>query len=375
MVGISTRAGVIVRAAGLLFVAIALSACVSSVSDGLSTQSVSQSLDDAGISENQELQTTSLEGEPLVGEGAASFVPTKAPRSSSAELKIAAVSNGEVTDPASLEKPPVATDENAATSPVKETVKKIVEKTETATIKPPETSKPKPVKSAKQTTTTDTQRTAALKEPDAVPVASTSGQKSQKKLSFFQKLFLPKPGSKSAQPIKKRITTRPKIVLARSNHLPGVKSNSKLFGIRNEAYENGIQIASVGNFGRLSPNGLRVQHSKVRVNCFKPELLRILKIVERKYGRKPLITSGYRSPKRNRRAGGASNSQHIYCKAADFQIEGVSKWALAKYLRSIPGRGGVGTYCRTKSVHIDVGSKRDWHHPCRRSVLRRKRKA
>lgn len=161
--------------------------------------------------------------------------------------------------------------------------------------------------------------------------------------------------------------------------LPGVKSNSEIFGIKEDPQvkenKQNTQLASLGNLGRLSHKDLRVQHSKVQVACLKPGVLKVLKLVERKYGKKPIITSGYRSPKRNRRAGGARRSQHVFCKAVDIQVEGVSKWQLAKYLRSIPGRGGVGTYCRTKSVHVDIGSKRDWHHKCRRSAKRKRKKA
>lgn len=166
--------------------------------------------------------------------------------------------------------------------------------------------------------------------------------------------------------------------------LPGVQRKSAIFGINGAdgstgeeglAGEHNIQVASVGGIGRLiSPTGLILQTDKVKVSCFKPELLAILKKVERRYGKKVMVTSGYRSPKRNRRAGGVSNSTHIYCKAADIQVDGISKWDLAKYLRTIEGRGGVGTYCRTRSVHIDVGSQRDWHHPCRRSGSRSKKK-
>jgi uncharacterized protein YcbK (DUF882 family) len=168
---------------------------------------------------------------------------------------------------------------------------------------------------------------------------------------------------------------------ASGSALPGVKSNSEIFGIKNEgsasskSKSKNTQVASVGSLGRLSPKGLRLQHSKVQVACLKPGVLRILKMVERRYGKKPIITSGYRSPKGNRRAGGARNSQHIFCKAVDIQVPGVSKWQVAKYIRTIPGRGGVGTYCRTKSVHFDIGSKRDWHHPCRKSSKRKRKKA
>ena len=169
-----------------------------------------------------------------------------------------------------------------------------------------------------------------------------------------------------------------------SGGLPGVQRKGAIFGIAGSeendeepgiAAEQNIQVASVGGIGRLiSPSGLILQTDKVEVGCFKPDLLAILKKVERRYGKKVMVTSGYRSPQRNRRAGGVSNSTHIYCKAADIQVEGISKWDLAKYLRSIDGRGGVGTYCRTNSVHIDVGSQRDWHHPCRRSGSRSKKK-
>ncbi|MBN8479834.1 MAG: YcbK family protein, partial [Burkholderiales bacterium] len=78
-------------------------------------------------------------------------------------------------------------------------------------------------------------------------------------------------------------------------------------------------------------------------------------------GKAMVVTSGYRNPERNRRARGAKNSLHMYCAAADVQVPGVSKWELAKFVRSMPGRGGVGTYCHTESVHIDVGPERDWN--------------
>ena len=79
-----------------------------------------------------------------------------------------------------------------------------------------------------------------------------------------------------------------------------------------------------------------------------------------------VVTSGYRSRRYNRKVRGARKSQHMYCAAADVQVPGVSKWELAKFVRSMPGRGGVGTYCHTESVHIDVGPERDWNWRCRR---------
>lgn len=127
-----------------------------------------------------------------------------------------------------------------------------------------------------------------------------------------------------------------------------------------------IEVASLSGLARLSPSALIKQTEKVRVDCFKPSLMRLLKKVEDHYDKPVIVTSGYRSDRENRRIGGASGSRHTTCEAADVQIKGVSKWELAKFVRSLPDRGGVGTYCHTKSVHIDVGSVRDWNWRCRK---------
>ena len=38
--------------------------------------------------------------------------------------------------------------------------------------------------------------------------------------------------------------------------------------------------------------------------------------------------------------------------------------SVVSYIRL--SRGGVGTYCHTDSVHVDVGPERDWNWRCRR---------
>ncbi|WP_235911706.1 YcbK family protein [Mesorhizobium xinjiangense] len=159
--------------------------------------------------------------------------------------------------------------------------------------------------------------------------------------------------------------------------LPGVRQDS-LFEITRKSglgndddvdlYEESgsVDVASAAGLARLAPNGLLKQTDGVDVGCLKPSLVRVLKTIERHYGKRLIVTSGYRNPERNRRARGARNSLHMYCAAADVQVPGVSKWELAKYVRSMSGRGGVGTYCHTKSVHVDVGPERDWNWRCRR---------
>ena len=151
--------------------------------------------------------------------------------------------------------------------------------------------------------------------------------------------------------------------------LPGVRSRSSLFQIGrakpNEAARN-FRVASAAGLARLSTNGFRTQTARVQTECFVPRLVNTLRYVENHFGKPVTVTSGFRSAKGNRRAGGAKGSKHITCEAADFQVDGVSKWELAKFLRSLPGRGGVGTYCHTDSVHYDVGSERDWNWGCRK---------
>ena len=115
-----------------------------------------------------------------------------------------------------------------------------------------------------------------------------------------------------------------------------------------------------------SRRGLWAMHAKVRVKCLKPKLIRLLGKIERRFGKKVVITSGYRSRAYNRKVRGARRSKHLTCEAADIAIPGVSKYTLAKYVRSLSGRGGVGTYCRSRFIHVDIGKKRDWHWRCRK---------
>ncbi len=123
-----------------------------------------------------------------------------------------------------------------------------------------------------------------------------------------------------------------------------------------------MKLASISGMTRVAPNGLVLQTNQVNVGCFKPELIRRIKEVEAHYKRPAIVTSGYRPPK-----GVTQGSKHYTCEAADIQIKGVTKWELADYLRSLPDRGGVGTYCHTESVHMDIGEPRDWNWRCRRT--------
>ena len=225
-------------------------------------------------------------------------------------------------------------------------------------------------------TTTEADMEQSASEPQLQELAVVAPPKKQ---SIFGRLFASQPKTTRNAPsgTKERLASpkkKPMVMASASGSsgeaLPGVRI-ANAFGLSesgngNNSSDGRIELASAAGLARLAPNGLHLQTEKVEVGCFKPELVRVLKTVERHYGRPLVVTSGYRSPKHNRRAGGASGSRHTSCEAADIQIDGVSKWQLAKYLRSMPGRGGVGTYCHTESVHIDVGNTRDWNWRCRR---------
>ncbi|WP_411036783.1 YcbK family protein [Shinella sp. BYT-45] len=212
--------------------------------------------------------------------------------------------------------------------------------------------------------------------PETTTVAETKN--GQRKTLTLASLFADKRQAKE-QFDGERFAEKPRRVLNRDSAnatqkaslgtLPGVSTANALFATdHSEAEEieddepQFKEVASLAGLARLAPNGLWLQTEKVKTGCFKPELLQVLKTIEKHYDKPIIVTSGLRGVKRNR----AKQSLHTRCEAADIQIAGVSKWELAEYLRSMPGRGGVGTYCHTESVHIDIGPERDWNWRCRR---------
>ena len=69
------------------------------------------------------------------------------------------------------------------------------------------------------------------------------------------------------------------------------------------------------------------------------------------------ITSAYRTPAHNAKAGGAKFSQHLYGRAADIRVQDVSVEDVAAYAESLmPDRGGVGRY------PVKAGRAAGWVH-------------
>lgn len=133
----------------------------------------------------------------------------------------------------------------------------------------------------------------------------------------------------------------------------------------NDTASDMVTMAALPSMTRQSLTGLLVQNESVQTSCFKPKLVAMLHDAEAHFGKKIVVTSGFRDPAHNQRVGGAKRSQHLHCNAADIQMVGVSKWDLARYFRSRADIGGVGTYCSTNSIHVDIGPRRDWNWKCR----------
>jgi hypothetical protein len=107
------------------------------------------------------------------------------------------------------------------------------------------------------------------------------------------------------------------------------------------------------------PTIVEKQTDAVDIACIRPEVMGLVRSAGAYFAETPVITSG----QRNR---GRRGSLHRRCMAADFFIPGVERARLARFLRALPGAGGVGTYCHTKSVHIDIGDRRNWYQCGRR---------
>ena len=72
------------------------------------------------------------------------------------------------------------------------------------------------------------------------------------------------------------------------------------------------------------------------------------------------ILSGYRTPRTNSGLpGAAADSMHMYGRAVDFRVGGMSLPALSGMMRRL-GVGGVGHYRSGGFVHIDSGRPRSW---------------
>ena len=84
------------------------------------------------------------------------------------------------------------------------------------------------------------------------------------------------------------------------------------------------------------------------------DLVSVLQKIRTHFGKPVTITSAYRTPPHNSREGGTTYSQHLYGKAADIKISGVTPKKVADYAETLLPEGGIGIY--NTFTHIDVRS-------------------
>ncbi len=110
--------------------------------------------------------------------------------------------------------------------------------------------------------------------------------------------------------------------------------------------------------------GTYVANSGVDTFCLVPNLRLVLWSFETYFGRKVVVSSGYRSPAHNADVGGKEDSYHMRCMAADFFIPGVDKRKLIAYAWRNGLVGGLGCYPGRSFIHVDVRSRpHGWTHP------------
>ena len=110
--------------------------------------------------------------------------------------------------------------------------------------------------------------------------------------------------------------------------------------------------------------GIYVSHDSVNTLCLSPRLRMAIAAFESHFGRRIVMNSGFRDPFYNGRVGGADNSYHMKCMAADFFIPGVPKSQLIAFAMRERTVGGLGCYPGKQFIHIDVRDRpRGWNRP------------
>lgn len=133
------------------------------------------------------------------------------------------------------------------------------------------------------------------------------------------------------------------------------------------------EIISALNSGRQQPKGqglMDLVSSSKRgyqpdLKNLKPELAQGVSDLQKAWGRDLPIVSGFRDVARNKKAKGATKSQHIHGNAVDIDVSNLTKQERIDLIRMASEKGfkGIGVYAN--SLHLDYGNRRAWgptHH-------------
>src|SRR5690606_30259859 len=122
--------------------------------------------------------------------------------------------------------------------------------------------------------------------------------------------------------------------------------------------------SGAGYAGLRADWGTYVASKSVNAFCITPKLRFLIWEFEGHFGKKVVMHSGYRDDHHNSAAGGADNSYHKKCMAADFYIPGVDKQRLIQFAMRTPGVGGLGCYPGRNFIHVDVRDRpRGYNRP------------
>ena len=121
-------------------------------------------------------------------------------------------------------------------------------------------------------------------------------------------------------------------------------------------------VGSYSGYGQR--NGMFLASSDVDNSCMSPKLMSAIASFERQFGRKIVVSSGYRDPIRNIIADGQDSSYHMNCMAVDFFMPGIDKGSLIAFAKRNPLVGGLGCNPGHQFIHIDVRDRpRGWNRP------------
>lgn len=88
-------------------------------------------------------------------------------------------------------------------------------------------------------------------------------------------------------------------------------------------------------------------------NTVDVDTLALLEAIREYFGKPVVITSACRCANHNSSVGGAKNSQHVYGRATDIKIPGVSPIEISWFAETlIPDSGGIGVY--ESFCHLDT---------------------
>lgn len=137
------------------------------------------------------------------------------------------------------------------------------------------------------------------------------------------------------------------------------------------------KIVGDKTFAALKGDPIKIEHfglNEMRCHCkgkycnghykngIDPALLILLERIRKEVDKPIIITSGYRCPAWNRKQGGALFSQHLYERAADIKIEGMSVPEVNAICDKLNPYGGVGLGGQN-ITHVDVRGKRSrWRY-------------